>query len=85
MLKPKKSGIALYDRRNYFLLILSVVLIAAGYVCLGTKPKDGIATMMVAPALLVLGYCVLLPVAVFLKPRQAALPEKKEESKPSAK
>jgi uncharacterized membrane protein HdeD (DUF308 family) len=65
----------LYGAKNYKLMVLGVIIIALGYICLGQKPKDGILTMNIAPVLLVIGYCVILPIAFFIKPGKA---EKKE-------
>ena len=45
-----------------FAVALAVVL--AGYVLLSMPPADGICSLTLAPALLVLGYCVLAPWAI---------------------
>ena len=70
------SNDKLYDSRNYYLIGLGIAIIIIGYVCLGWKPEDGILTMNVAPVLLVLGYCVILPMALFLRPAKESVVEK---------
>ncbi len=68
-MKPSKTLTErLYGQKNYLLLFTALLVIAVGYVCLAVKPKDGLLTMNVAPVLLVLGYCVLMPITLFLKP-----------------
>lgn len=69
MNKPtQKAFDPLYSRRNYLLLLVSILIVVLGYICLAIKPVDGTLTMVVAPILLVAGYCVLLPISLFLRP-----------------
>ncbi len=68
MMKQSKSSTKLYDKRNYTLLVIGVVVVILGYVALSLKPNDGIFTMNVAPVLLIVGYCVILPIALFIRP-----------------
>ena len=53
-------------RRNQRLLALALVSIAAGYGCLCLPPADGPTSLTVGPLLLVLGYGVLLPLALLI-------------------
>ncbi len=53
-----------YSERNIWLFGLGLVTIALGYVFLSLPPVDGFMSLTLAPLLLVLGYCVLLPIAV---------------------
>ena len=63
--KFQKTGKVLpYTRINLILLILGFVFLAAGYLALGTKPWNSFWSLSVAPILLVLGYCVLIPAAI---------------------
>ncbi len=65
--KPSGDG---YDEikwpfgpRNYLIFGLAMVVIVIGYVALGY------GSITLAPVLLVLGYCVLIPVAIVIKGR----------------
>ncbi len=65
--KPSPDG---YDEikwpfgpRNYLIFGLAMVVIVLGYVALGY------GSITLAPVLLVLGYCVLIPVAIIIKGR----------------
>ena len=66
--QTQKAFDPLYSRRNYLLLLASLLVVSVGYYCLSVKPVDGTLTMVVAPILLVIGYCILLPVSLFLRP-----------------
>ena len=50
-----------FGPRNYLIFGLAMVVIVIGYVALGY------GSITLAPVLLVLGYCVLLPVAIIIK------------------
>ncbi len=50
-----------FTKTNYQILGAGLAVIAAGYVALAQKPWDGFLPLVVAPILLVIGYCVLVP------------------------
>ena len=53
-----------YTERNMWLFGLGLATIALGYVFLSLPPVDGFMSLTLAPLLLVLGYCVLIPIAL---------------------
>lgn len=61
---PKSRPKLPYSERNMWLFALGLAAIALGYVFLSLPPVDGFMSLTLAPLLLVLGYCVLLPIAV---------------------
>jgi hypothetical protein len=52
-----------FGRINYYLMALGLVFIVIGYIALAN------GSITIAPVLLVLGYCVILPVAILIKDR----------------
>jgi hypothetical protein len=46
---------------------LGVATLLVGYFCLSRGPEDNPLSLTVAPILLVLAYCVLIPVSIVLK------------------
>ena len=50
-----------FGMKNYLIFAAALVVIVIGYVTLGY------GSMTLAPVLLVLGYCVLIPVAIVIK------------------
>jgi len=54
-----------YGRKNYLFFALALVVITVGYIFLAE------GSMTLAPILLVVGYCVLIPVALLIKDRPA--------------
>ena len=62
--RPKPRPKLPYTERNMWLFGLGLVTIALGYVFLSLPPVDGFMSLTLAPLLLVLGYCVLIPIAL---------------------
>lgn len=50
-----------FGQKNYILFGLAILVIVIGYFLLGS------GSMTMAPILLVLGYCVLIPVAIMVR------------------
>ena len=52
-----------FGKKNYLVFALALVVIVIGYVTLGQ------GSITLAPILLVLGYCVLIPIALIIRGR----------------
>lgn len=72
--RPKPRPKLPYSERNMWLFVLGLATIALGYIFLSLPPVDGFMSLTLAPLLLVLGYCVLIPIALL---------SSKEEEEPS--
>ncbi|MCS7249894.1 MAG: hypothetical protein N2323_02290 [candidate division WOR-3 bacterium] len=59
--KIRETSLIHFKRNNYLLLILGIITIIVGYIVLSS------GDITIAPILLVLGYCVLIPLALLLK------------------
>ena len=68
--KPKISiGTLPFNKTNYMILGIGLLSIVLGYIALGQEPWDGTMPLFVAPILLVLGYCVLIPLGILFHKR----------------
>ncbi len=56
-----------FDKMNYGLVGLSLAIILVGYIFLTIGPWDSFSSLTVAPILLVIGYCITLPIAILYK------------------
>ena len=70
--KVKAETGPIFGKRNYILFAVGLLVIIAGFIFLGTGDT------VFAPILLVLGYCVIIPMAIIIKDK------KKEPEAPSA-
>lgn len=59
------------SRRNGLFFALGLISIAAGYLCLRLPPADSAISLTLAPLLLILGYCVLIPLSLLIGIRPA--------------
>jgi hypothetical protein len=70
--KSKKSSpishihIAL-TKKNYMIIGLGILLIIIGYILMAANSVDGFLPTVVAPILLVAGYCVVIPIGILIK------------------
>lgn len=55
------------SRENYMIIGIALVVIIAGYVALMEGSVEGFLPLVLAPILLVLGYCVLIPFGILFK------------------
>ncbi|HOT97346.1 MAG TPA: hypothetical protein PLG50_01925 [bacterium] len=58
-----------FSRTNYLLFFAGLVVIILGYFAMAQPPVNGFMTLTLAPVLLIIGYCVLVPWALFWKPK----------------
>ncbi|MGB2868001.1 MAG: hypothetical protein WBD36_06100 [Bacteroidota bacterium] len=71
--KRKSGGDHLpFTETNYQILGLGILLIILGYVALSQSPWDGTMPLVVAPILLVLGYCVVIPIGILYRKKAEA-------------
>lgn len=57
--------------RNYVIIGIGIALIILGYVIMNQNSVDGFMPTTVAPILLVLGYCIVVPVGILYSDRSA--------------
>lgn len=62
--KKKREDALPLEKQNFILMGAGILLIVAGYFALLEKTVTGFLPLYVAPLLLVLGYCVLVPLGI---------------------
>ena len=67
-----------FTRKNYLLFFIGLVVIFLGYIALSRPPASNFWSLTVAPILLVIGYCVIIPIAIMLKGKE----KRQEQEKP---
>jgi hypothetical protein len=61
-----------FDKVNYQIMGVGILLIVLGYVALAQKPWDAFLPLVVSPILLVIGYCVVIPVGILYRKKTSA-------------
>ncbi len=69
--KAKKEDVFPFGRENYLILLAGLIVIILGYLALSEKTVEGFLPLTAAPILLVLGYCVIIPVGIMYRRKTA--------------
>jgi hypothetical protein len=74
MERVKEKAVLPFTKKNYILFAIGIFVIVIGYITLGY------GSITLAPILLVLGYCVLIPIAIIINggKEKPKAPAKKE-------
>jgi hypothetical protein len=59
-------------KTNYILLVVGVGIIVIGYLFMLEGSVDGIMPIVIAPILLITGYCIIIPFALLYRPKEGA-------------
>jgi uncharacterized membrane protein HdeD (DUF308 family) len=54
-------------KENFLIIGVGVFVIIIGYLALAKGPVEGFLPLVLAPILLVLGYCVIIPLGILFK------------------
>lgn len=60
-IKAADTGGLPFTRKNYYIFAVGLLIIIAGYISLGS------GSITLAPILLVLGYCAIIPIAILYR------------------
>jgi len=55
---------------NYMILVAGIVTVLIGYLVMSTGDATSSSAITIAPIILVLGYCVLIPLGIIYKKKQ---------------
>ena len=75
MAKIKRSALAQqlpFKKSNYQIFAVGIAIVILGYVALAQGPADSFWSLTLAPILLVLGYCVVIPFAILYQKKGSA-------------
>lgn len=76
----KKEKILPYTRENAVILLVGLAVVVAGYAALSKGPWNSFWSLTLAPILLVLGYCVIIPVGLIYQKKKPAQAVEKQAS-----
>ena len=69
-----------FTRKNWSLAMAGLAVIVLGYVFLRIPPAEGFLSLTLAPVLLVVGYCVLIPLAILVRDQSADQKDEAEQT-----
>ncbi|MBN1478857.1 DUF3098 domain-containing protein [candidate division KSB1 bacterium] len=65
-------------RTNFIIFAIAVVVFIVGYIFLSIGPADSFESLTIAPIVLVIGYVVLVPLAILWRKKAPASTERSE-------
>ena len=58
-----------FGKINYQLFGIGLFVIISGYVVMATGETESLQSVKIAPLILIIGYCILIPAAILVKPK----------------
>ena len=59
-----------FGKINYQLFGIGLLIIILGYVLMAMGETESIQSIKISPIILIIGYCILIPAAILVKPKQ---------------
>jgi hypothetical protein len=78
--KTKQDGIFPLERENFRIIGVGLLTIILGYIALSGNQVEGFAQLTLAPILLVIGYCVIVPFGIMYRKKKPAAEQPQEPS-----
>jgi len=72
--KGKLDSIFPLERENFIILGVGLLVIILGYIALSENKVEGFMPLVVAPLLLVVGYCVIVPFGIMYRKKDKPRP-----------
>jgi hypothetical protein len=60
------------EKENFMIIGIGIALLLVGYILMSQNSVDGFMPTVIAPLLLVAGYCVVIPYGILKKPKSEA-------------
>ena len=61
-----------FGKINYQLFGIGLFVIIFGYIVMASGETESIQSVKIAPLILIVGYCILIPAAILVKPKDKA-------------
>ena len=58
-----------FGKINYQLFGIGLLTIILGYIVMSTGETESIQSVKIAPLILIVGYCIIIPAAILVKPK----------------
>ncbi len=68
--KSKTDHIFPLERENFIIMGVGLLFIIVGYFALSGNVVEGFSQLTLAPLLLVLGYCVIIPIGIMYRKKE---------------
>lgn len=59
-----------FSRENYIIFMVGLLVLVLGYISLSQGPANSFWSLTLAPILLVIGYCLIIPFSIIYRKRK---------------
>jgi hypothetical protein len=68
--KGKKEAALPFTKVNYYLIAIGIGLVILGFIAMAQGGVEGTLPLVVSPILLVIGYCIIIPVGILYRKKE---------------
>ena len=61
-----------FGKINYLIFGIGLCIIFLGYIVMATGETESLQSVKIAPLILIVGYCIIIPAAILVKPKDKA-------------
>ena len=61
-----------FGKINYLIFGIGLCVIMLGYIVMATGGTESLQSVKIAPLILIVGYCIIIPAAILVKPKDKA-------------
>ncbi len=79
--KQKQDDIFPLEKENFIIMGVGLLTIILGYVALSGNNVEGFRQLTLSPILLLLGYCVIIPIGIMYRKKEKDDPQKSVEGR----
>jgi ABC-type lipoprotein release transport system permease subunit len=83
-IKAKREISLPLEKTNFIIIGIGVAVLIIGYLLMSGNSVDGFTNTVIAPILLVLGYCIIIPYGILKKAKKTESPAHETEESASA-
>ncbi len=69
--KKKVLAVIPFNRENYIIFFVGVLIIIVGYVFMAQGPADSFWSLTLAPILLVISYVIIIPISILYRKKSS--------------
>jgi len=66
----KKRKSLPFTRKNYQIFGIGILILIIGYIFLSIGPEDSFFTRTLGPVILVIGYCIVIPLSILYREKR---------------
>ena len=67
--RKKTKAVIPFTKENYIIFLIGLLVLVLGYIFMAQGPADSFWSLTLSPILLVLSYCIIIPISILYRKR----------------